>query len=170
MRLAATARRLDWRLPFATAFLASAPVAANIGSAPGWVNGAWQVSAVLLGFVIALVVFLLQAAGGRNLRAEQTYRALVFESLVAWPVAFALAFLAWAAVVERFSVPTHQAASSAPLGYGGVCGLGVNLGGGVAVVEGGQDAFCVWAVGQSVGACAGAVGGVRRRDVRADGA
>jgi hypothetical protein len=111
MRVAATSRRLDWRLPFATALIVSAPVAANIGRAPGWVDGAWKVSAVLLGFVIALVVFLFQSTAGRTLRAEQSYRALVYESLVAWPAAFALTFLAWAAVVERFSVPAHHAAA-----------------------------------------------------------
>lgn len=70
---------------------------------PGWIDGAWQVSAVLLGFVVALIVFLLQAAGSRSLRSPQTYRALLFDSFLAWPVALTLVWLAWSAVIERFS-------------------------------------------------------------------
>ena len=37
-----------------------------VGDEAGWLGAAWPVSAVLLGFVIALVVFLLQAVGSRR--------------------------------------------------------------------------------------------------------
>jgi hypothetical protein len=97
------ARRLDWWLPFLTAIAASVPLVDYVGNKSGWIAMAWPVTAVLLGFVIALVVFLLQAVGGRSLRAEQTYRAVIADSAVAWPTAFALVFLGWSAVIERYA-------------------------------------------------------------------
>ncbi|MGO9320212.1 MAG: hypothetical protein ACLQBY_05345 [Solirubrobacteraceae bacterium] len=81
----------------------SAPLGDYVGNEAGWLGAAWPVSAVLLGFVIALVVFLLQAVGSRSLRAERTYKAVIAESAVAWPIIFSLVFLGWVAIVERYA-------------------------------------------------------------------
>jgi hypothetical protein len=102
-RLKLLLRRLDWWLPLLTALVVSAPLEDYVGNAAGWLGAAWPVSAVLLGFVIALVVFLLQAVGSRSLRAERTYKAVIAESAIAWPTAFSLVFLGWAAIVERYA-------------------------------------------------------------------
>ena len=109
MRADALSRRLDWKLPVIVALVLSGPLGAYVGDASGWLDGAWQVSAVLLGFVVALIVFLLQAAGGRSLRAEGTYRALISESMLAWPVALSLTFLGWVAIIERYADKTYAA-------------------------------------------------------------
>ncbi len=108
-RLVMYAYRLDWWLALGVAVALSVPMLAYVGKNPGWLDGAWQVSAVLLGFVIALVVFLLQVVVDRSIRGERTYRALLARSRVAWPIAFSLIFIAWAAVIERSGNPKAPA-------------------------------------------------------------
>ena len=98
-------------MPVLVALVLSVPLGWYVGRDIGWLRDAWQVSAVLLGFVIALLIFLLQAVAGRNLRAARTYKAVIADSYVAWPVAFALVFLIWVAIIDRYS-PSPDAGSS----------------------------------------------------------
>jgi len=95
--------RADWLLPGCTSLLLSVPLYWYVGAPPGWLNAAWLVSAVLVGFVIPLLVFLLQAVGGGGLRAARTYRTIVSASAVAWPTFFTLVFIIWVAVIDRFA-------------------------------------------------------------------
>lgn len=71
----AWARHADWLLPGVTSLVLSVPLGWYVGARPGWLDVAWPVSAVLVGFVIPLLLFLLQAVGGGGLRAARTYRA-----------------------------------------------------------------------------------------------
>jgi hypothetical protein len=104
IRAAAWLRASDWGEALGVALVLSLPLAALLGRDVGsWLDGAWQISAVLIGLVVALIIFLLQAAGAQSLRAESTYRALLASTGLVWPVAFALVFLAWVAALERFA-------------------------------------------------------------------
>jgi len=102
--------RFDSLLPLVAALSLSAPMFVYVGHQAGWVLDAWQVSAVLLGFVIALLIFLLQAVADRSLRAERTLRAVITGSRVAWPTWFTLVFIGWVAVIDRFSATTSSPA------------------------------------------------------------
>lgn len=104
LRAASELRGADWRVAGIIGLVLCAPLCALIGyTTPHWLEVDLQVSAVLMGFVIALIVFLLQAAAGQSLRAAVTYRALLAASGVVWPVAFVLEFLAITAIIGRFS-------------------------------------------------------------------
>jgi hypothetical protein len=75
-----------------------------LGRKPGsWLEGAWQVSGVLIGLVIALIIFLLQSAASQSLRSDATFRAVLRRAGVLWPVSWALVFIAYVGVVERFT-------------------------------------------------------------------
>ena len=103
-------RRSDWRLAFAAGFGLCLPLIGYFGhNQPDWLITAWQVSGVLVTLVLALVIFLLQAAAAQSLRTAATYRALVGSTWLTWPLALTLTFIAWAAAIGRFSDP-----SSAP--------------------------------------------------------
>ena len=96
----------------ASAVVVSAPMAFYVGSAPAhWLDGAWPVSAILVGFDLSLIIFLLQLAASQNVRSEATFRALLISSRVVWPVTFSLVFIAWTAGIE-FSAGGHAAAPS----------------------------------------------------------
>jgi hypothetical protein len=99
----ALARRADWLLPGFSSLLLSVPLCWYVGARPGWLDAAWPVSAVLVGFVIPLLVFLLQAVGGGGLKATRTYRVVIADSAVAWPTFLWLLFIIWVAVIERFA-------------------------------------------------------------------
>ena len=100
-------RRSDWRLAFAAGFCLCLPLIGYFGHIePDWLVTAWQVSGVLVTLVLALVIFLLQAAAAQSLRTAATYRALVGSTWLTWPLALTLTFIAWAAAVGRFSDPT----------------------------------------------------------------
>jgi hypothetical protein len=60
-----TAIAVGVHLPFVIGLLGDAP--------PGWLDTAWQVSATLVGLGVAVVVFLLQAAGSQSLSSDVTY-------------------------------------------------------------------------------------------------
>ena len=81
------------------------------GPAPSWLPGAWQVSAVLVAFDLALIVFLLQLAASHSIRADPSFRALIDASHVVWPIAFSLVFIGWAGVLE-FSNGAHATSVS----------------------------------------------------------
>jgi hypothetical protein len=101
---ARTLRRSDWRLAFAGGFCLCLPLVGYFGHVqPEWLVTAWQVSGVLVTLVLALVIFLLQAAAAQSLRTASTYRALVGSTWLTWPLALTLSFIAWAAAVGRFS-------------------------------------------------------------------
>lgn len=68
---------------------------------PNWLDTAWEVSGALLGLVLALIIFLLQAANQQSLRSESTFRAILRRTHVLWPVMSALAFVIAAAFVSR---------------------------------------------------------------------
>ena len=102
--MARSLRRSEWQLAFSVAFILCLPLIGYLGrNQPSWLSGAWQVSAVLVTLVLALVIFLLQAAGAQSLRTSATYRALVGSTLLIWPLALTLVFLAWVGVAGRFS-------------------------------------------------------------------
>ena len=94
----------QWPVVVAVSFALTLPMAWHLGRSPGrWLEGAWQVSAVLVGLAVALIVFLLQAAAAQSLRTDQTYRALLGASGLVWPVALAICFLGAVAIIERFA-------------------------------------------------------------------
>jgi hypothetical protein len=104
--MASRARRSSWLDAFAVALVVSFPFVFHLGrDQPTWIEGAWQVSAVLVGLVIALVVFLLQAVAGQSLRADSSYRAVLSRTHVVWPLALALVFIGWIGVAGRFADP-----------------------------------------------------------------
>jgi hypothetical protein len=88
------------------------PMVMYFGRKPAaWLADAWQVSGVLVGLVIALVIFLLQSASTQSLRSEATFRAVLRRTGVLWPVSWALVFIAAIAVVERFAASSPDASS-----------------------------------------------------------
>jgi hypothetical protein len=88
------------------------PMAMYLGRRPGeWLADAWQVSGVLVGLVVTLIIFLLQSAATQSLRSEATFRAVLRRTGVLWPVSWALVFIAMVAVVERYSSRSTGAAS-----------------------------------------------------------
>jgi hypothetical protein len=103
----------DTTLVVATAIGVHLPmVVFYLGREPGeWLSGAWQVSGVLVGLVITLIIFLLQSATTQSLRSEATFRAVLRRTGVLWPVTWALTFIAATAVAERFAVSTRDAGS-----------------------------------------------------------
>ena len=103
VRLRQYGMRYETFVPLVVALAISGPMFAYVGRQAGWVRDAWQVSAVLLGFVIALLIFLLQAVADRSLRSERTFRAVITGSRVAWPTWFTLVFIGWVAVIDRYS-------------------------------------------------------------------
>jgi len=60
------------------------------------------VSATLIGFGVALVVFLLQAASSQSLSSQATYRAVLAHTRIVWPTTLALVFL-----VATAYIPAH---------------------------------------------------------------
>ena len=88
-------------MPGVAAFVLSAPLAFLVGrTPPGWLSEAWQVTGVLLGIGIALIVFLLEAAT-RRVRSQTSFTALVRYVELLWPLAFGLIFIGWIAAIER---------------------------------------------------------------------
>jgi hypothetical protein len=86
------------QVPFVIGLLGDQP--------PPWLDTAWQVSATLVGLGVAVVVFLLQAAGSQSLSSDTTYRTLLANTWLIWPAAMALSFLVAVAGVERFGEST----------------------------------------------------------------
>jgi hypothetical protein len=94
----------------ALAFVFHLPMLLYVGRKPGdWLDTAWQVSGVLVGLVIAIVIFLLQSAVSQSLRSEATFRAVLARTGVWWPVSWALNFIAFVAIVERFATSSPNA-------------------------------------------------------------
>src|SRR4051794_31640835 len=62
-RLRRAIRNADLRLTSIVAVVIHVPLLGYVHSNPGsWLDGAWQISAVLVGLVTTLIIFLLQAA------------------------------------------------------------------------------------------------------------
>jgi hypothetical protein len=102
--LTSWAKRATWRSVLAVWLVLSAPLVLYVGhKAAAWLDGAWQVSGVLVGLVVAFMLFLLQSAAGQSLRTQAVYRAVLSSTFLVWPVVLALVFLAWIGVIERFS-------------------------------------------------------------------
>jgi hypothetical protein len=88
------------------------PMVMYFGRRPGaWLDGAWQVSGVMVGLVVTLIIFLLQSAATQSLRSDATFRAILRRTGVLWPVSWALVFIAAVASVERFAEKSPNAAS-----------------------------------------------------------
>ena len=88
------------------------PMVVYIGRRPGtWLDGAWQVSGVMVGLVVTLIIFLLQSATTQSLRSDATFRAVLRRTGVLWPVSWALVFIAAVAIVERFADRSPNAPS-----------------------------------------------------------
>lgn len=102
--LGATLRQLDWWRPLGFALALHAPFVVGLlgDQVPLWLGTAWQVSATLVGLGVALVVFLLQAAGSQSLSSRATYRAMLAHTWIVWPTALALVFAVSVGVVERY--------------------------------------------------------------------
>ncbi len=112
LRLRRIIRTADLRVVSAAALAAHVPMLLYLHHMPrDWLAGAWQVSAILVGLIIILIIFLLQAAGGQSLRSEATFRAILRRTYVMWPVFFSLAFIIGVAIAERFAVAGHPAPS-----------------------------------------------------------
>lgn len=80
------------------------PFIVGIGhSTPGWLSDAWQVTGVLIGFALALFVFLMEALVDRSLRSRATFRTVIREAGLEWPLGLGLAFIAYAAAASRWS-------------------------------------------------------------------
>lgn len=93
-------------MAFGAGFVLCLPLIGYFGHIqPEWLVTAWQVSGVLVTLVLALAIFLLQAAAAQSLRTAATYRALVGSTWLTWPLALTLSFIVWAAAVGRFSDP-----------------------------------------------------------------
>jgi hypothetical protein len=98
------ALRSDWKVAAIAALVSSLPLAWFAGRhSEHWLDGAWVVSAILIGLAIGLIVVLLQLASGPHVRSEPTFRAVISSSGVMWPVAFSLVFVAWVGVIELTS-------------------------------------------------------------------
>jgi hypothetical protein len=102
--LGATLRQLDWWRPVGVALVLHVPFVMGLlgDQVPDWLGTAWQVSATLVGLGVALVVFLLQAAGSQSVSSRATYRAMLAHTWIVWPTALALVFLVSVGVVERY--------------------------------------------------------------------
>jgi hypothetical protein len=88
------------------------PMVMYFGRRPGaWLDGAWQVSGVMVGLIVTLIIFLLQSAATQSLRSDATFRAVLRRTGVLWPVSSALVFIAAVAIVERFAERSPNAAS-----------------------------------------------------------
>jgi hypothetical protein len=100
----AALRQANWWRATALAISLNVPFVVGLWAdhTPEWLGTAWQVSATLVGLGVAVVVFLLQAAGSQSLSSDTTYRALLAYTWLIWPAAMAVAFVAGVAVVERF--------------------------------------------------------------------
>ena len=96
-------RRADLAVPAATAICVHAIFFVGLlgDRPPEWLGMAWPVSAALVGLGVALVIFLLQAAG-QGVGSQQSYRALVGATGLVWPAVLALTFVLTVGVVERF--------------------------------------------------------------------
>lgn len=87
-----------------SAILFLPPLIGGFGrSMPPWLSDAWQVSGVLIGFALALFVFLMEALVDRSLRSSATFRTVIRNAGIEWPLALGLAFIAYAAVGARWS-------------------------------------------------------------------
>ncbi len=96
-------RRAGWQHAWTVALMAHLPFAFYLGNAPlGWLGGAWQVSAVLVGLVVTLIIFLVSVRSTQSLRTQATFRTILSHTLVLWPLAFAIIFIASVALIERF--------------------------------------------------------------------
>ncbi len=102
---AAKLRKLDWRWPLVLVLAVHLPVVIGLFGKhlPDWLGTAWVVSATMIGFGVALVVFLLQAANNQSLSSEATFSAVVAHTLIVWPAAMALVFLISAGILARFA-------------------------------------------------------------------
>lgn len=88
------------------------PFLAGIGhSTPEWLSDAWQVTGVLIGFALALFVFLMEALVDRSLRSRATFRTVIREAGLEWPLGLGLAFIAYAAVASRWSAESEGIAA-----------------------------------------------------------
>lgn len=108
-------RGAEWSQVATVAALVHLPAVALLDrTTPSWIDGAWQVSGVLVGLVVTLIIFLLQSAGGHSLRSRTTFSAMLRHAGVFWPVGMALAFLITAGLVERYggTAPTCSWAST----------------------------------------------------------
>jgi len=88
------------------------PFIAGIGHpTPGWLSDAWQVTGVLIGFALALFVFLMEALVDRSLRSRATFRTVIREAGLEWPLGLGLAFIAYAAAASRWSGEVSKTAA-----------------------------------------------------------
>ncbi|KAA0265632.1 MAG: hypothetical protein EDQ89_13105 [Acidobacteria bacterium] len=112
-RLRRVSAAAEPRQVLAFAALLHIPMAGYLDRSPAaWLTDAWQVSGVLVGLVVALIIFLLQSAAGQSLRSEVTFLAMLRSSGVLWPVAWALVFIGAVAIVERFAAASPSAGSA----------------------------------------------------------
>lgn len=107
------ASRRSWLPAVLAAILLQLPFVVGLWSdqPPAWLDTSWQVSATLVGLGVAVVVFLLQAAGSQSLSSDTTYRALLANTWLIWPAAMALSFLVAVAGVERFGSESAPASA-----------------------------------------------------------
>ncbi len=70
---------------------------------PPWFDGAWQVTGVLIGFGLALFVFLMQSSVDRSFRSFPVFRALVRDATLEWPLGFGLVFIVYVAAASRWA-------------------------------------------------------------------
>lgn len=78
---------------------------------PGWFSDAWQVTGVLIGFALALFVFLMEASLDRRLRSAATFRSVIRRTWLEWPLALGLTFILFVAAAARWSDSSSDAAS-----------------------------------------------------------
>lgn len=97
-------RRVGFPTIGAIALVLHAPMLFFVGDkSKPWLDGAWQISGVLLGLVIATIIFLLQAATTQSLRTEASFLAVLRHTFVLWPISFAMVFITAVATVRRFT-------------------------------------------------------------------
>ena len=79
------------------------PFVASVGAqSPSWLDTAWQVTGVLIGFALAMFVFLMQASVDRSLRSRATFRAIIRSAGVEWPLGVGLTLVAYPAAADRW--------------------------------------------------------------------
>lgn len=77
---------------------------AGIGtSPPSWLEGAWQVTGVLIGLALVVFIFLLESTTDRSLRSVVTFRAVIQRSAIEWPLGFGLTFIGYAILALKLS-------------------------------------------------------------------
>jgi hypothetical protein len=108
--IAARLRGRTWRWPVALAVAVHLPLVLGLFEKrlPDWLGSAWLVSATMIGFGVALVVFLLQAASSQSLSSQATFGAVVVHTLIVWPASMALVFLMSVGVLERYGASSGE--------------------------------------------------------------